>query len=421
MRLRWIIAPAVAAALCAGVLAVPGCKKKGTNAAKVVLGEYASLNGSTADFGTSSHEGLQLAVKQANDNGGVLGKPVELVTVDDRSDVNEAQTAVDRLINHDEALAVIGEVASKRSLAGGSLCQRYKTPMLSPASTNPDVTVEGGKVKDFVFRICFTDDFQGMIDGKFAAEQGWKRVAVLTNRDEDYSKGLSKSFKKAFTAGGGQVVQDLEYTGSLDKFQSLLSLVKEANPDAVYVPGYYGEVTQMLPQARKELELNVPFFGGDGWDSPTTRALPEAQGCFYTDHYSSDDPDPRVQQFVKAYKAATGKAPDAMAALGYDAGGVMLKAVQAAGKTDRQAVRDALAQIKDYPGVTGTITIDANHNARKSIVVLRLNNGKAELYKTYDADGNPVGPAKANPPAAPASETPASRPSSRPASLPAAP
>jgi branched-chain amino acid transport system substrate-binding protein len=384
--------------LAAAAVAIPlltlfaSCKKQGTgaNANEVVIGEFASLTGGTADFGTSSHAGLELAIKQANEKGGVLGKPIRLVTEDDRSDVTEAVNAVQKLVNKDNVLAVIGEVASKRSLAGGNVCQKYKTPMLSPASTNPAVTVEGGKVKDYVFRICFTDDFQGMINGKFALDQGWKRVAVMTNQEEDYAKGLSASFKQAFTAGGGQVVAEAQYTNRDKDFKALLNNIKQSNPDAIYVPGYYTEVKLILPQSR-EIGMMMPFFGGDGWDSPETLAIgPAAEGCFFSDHYTADDPAPKVQAFVQAFRAAYGKTPDAMAALGYDAGGVMLKAIADAGKADRAAVRDALSKVADYDGVTGKITLDANHNARKPIVVLRITSGKAVLHRTFDPDGNPI-------------------------------
>lgn len=371
-----------------------GGGSSGSSGNEIVLGEFASLTGGTADFGTSSHAGLELFINQANGKGGVLGKQVKLITEDDRSDVTEAVNAVQKLVNKDNVLAVIGEVASKRSLAGGNVCQKYKTAMLSPASTNPAVTVENGKVKDFVFRICFTDDFQGLINGKFALDQGWKRVAVMTNQEEDYAKGLSASFKKAFTEGGGEVVAEAQYTNRDKDFKALLNNLKQSNPDAVYVPGYYTEVKLLLPQAR-QIGMKMPFFGGDGWDSPETLAIgPDAEGCFYSDHYSADDPSEKVQAFVKAYRDAYGRTPDAMAALGYDAGGVMLKAIADAGKADRQAVRDALAKVADYDGVTGKITIDPSHNARKPIVVLRITSGKAALHRTFDADGKPVGNAQ---------------------------
>ncbi|HSU67559.1 MAG TPA: ABC transporter substrate-binding protein [Tepidisphaeraceae bacterium] len=366
--------------LAAVMMIAAGCKQK-QNTNEIVVGEFASLTGATASFGQSSHEGLVLALEQINAQGGVLGKQIRVITEDDASDANQAVNVVQKLVNSNNVCAVIGEVASKRSLAGGGVCDQYHCPMLSPASTNPDVTVENGKVKPYVFRICFTDTFQGRIDGKFAAGQNWKKVAVMTNVDEDYSKGLSNSFKKAF-AGSGEIVAEESYSGDTKDFKSQLSRIRDKSPDAVYVAGYYNEVGLILPQA-KQVGLNVPFFGGDGWDSPQTVKLPEAQGDFYSDHFSPEDPGPEVQKFVKAYQAKYGKTPDAMAVLGYDSMRVIADAIKRAGKPDRQAITGALAQTKNFPGASGTITIDAEHNARKPIVILQIKNQTATLYKTY--------------------------------------
>lgn len=379
--MRWTTIWLVTAALTAA--SAGGCKKDGggANSNEILIGEYGSLTGDTATFGTSTHKGLLLAVDQLNNAGGVLGKKIRVQTEDDRSDQNEAVTAVQKLINSDNVLAIIGEVASTRSLAGGSVCERQHVPMLSPSSTNPAVTVENGKVKDYIFRICFTDDFQGKIDGKFGSEQGYKRVAILTNVDQDYSKGLAKFFKEAYGTSGSIVAEE-SYTKRDQDFKAQLNRVKQSNPDAVYVPGYYTEVILMLRQA-KEVGLNVPFFGGDGWDSPETVKTPEAQGDFYSDHYSVDDPSPQSQEFVKAYQDKYHETPDAMAVLGYDAGRVMVDAIKRAGKADREAIKDALAQTKDFPGASGTITIDAQHNARKPIVIVRVQDNKAKLFKTY--------------------------------------
>jgi branched-chain amino acid transport system substrate-binding protein len=370
-------------------LGMAGCKKAGgagggANAKEILIGEYGSLTGGTATFGQSTHEGLLLAIEQVNAAGGALGKPIKVITADDRSDASEAVTAVQKLINSDGVVAVIGEVASKRSLAGAGICTRYKIPMLSPSSTNPDVTVENGHVRPWIFRICFTDTFQGRANGRFAADQNWKRIAVLTNSDEDYSKGLSKFFKQDYQ-GHGQIVADETYRNSDRDFKSQLTNIKNQNPDAVYVPGYYTEVKLILPQA-KEIGLNVPFFGGDGWDSPETLALPEAQGDFYSDHYTPQDPSPRVQEFVTAYRAKYGKTPDAMAVLGYDAGKVVAAAIQRAGKAEPDAIRAALEQTKDFPGASGTITIDKDHNARKPLVEVQVRDQKPELFKVYSPE-----------------------------------
>ena len=378
MRLITTLAFAVVAVAGIGILG--GCKKPAgtvSSSGKVIIGEYASTSGDTADFGISSSNGLKLAIEEANKAGGVLGKQIEVITVDDESKADKVPTAVQRLINVDNALAIIGEVASTRSLTGASICQPAKVPMLSPASTNPGVT----KVGDYIFRICFTDDFQGPVLAQFAKDKGWKRVALLVDASADYSKGLAKAFKDAYK-GSGEIVVEESYTTKDKDFRSQLQKIKSAGVDAVCMPGYYNHVGLMLNQARG-LQLMVPFFGGDGWDSPETLRLgPVADGCFYTDHFHHEEKRPEAQAFLKAYEAKYGKTPDAMAALGYDAGRVIVDAIKRAGKEDRTAVRDALAATKDFPGATGSITIDADRNARKPIVVLRLQGNKTHLEKS---------------------------------------
>lgn len=243
--------------------------------------------------------------------------------------------------------------------------------MLTPASTNPDVT----KVGDYIFRICFTDDFQGTVGAQFAGRKEWKRVAVFTDIANDYSKGLTKAFNEAYPKTGGQIVAHESYREGDNDFKAQLTKIKSANPDAVYLPGYYTDVGKILRQAR-QIQLNVPFFGGDGWDSPETTQLgPIVDGCFQTNHYSPDDDRPEVQQFIVAYKQKYGRVPDAMAILGYDGARVLADAIRRAGKADSKAIRDALANTKDFPGASGTITIDENRNARKPIVIVEYRNG----------------------------------------------
>ncbi|MGA2499901.1 MAG: ABC transporter substrate-binding protein [Tepidisphaeraceae bacterium] len=374
---------AIALLAAASLLTSSGCKddsNRQSNANEIVVGEYASMSGTTATFGQSSHKGAVLAMEEINKEGLLGGKRIRLITEDNRSDSNEAVTAVQKLISRDHVVAVLGEVASKRSLAGGGVCQKAKIPMISPASTNPTVTAIG----DYVFRICFTDDFQGMVNAQFALKElpdigkkPWKKAAVFTDVANDYSKGLSKAFKETYPKNGGQIVAEETYRESDNDFKAQLSKIKSADPDAVFVPGYYTDVGKILRQAR-ELQLNVPFFGGDGWDSPQTLQLgPIADNCFYTDHYSADDPRPEVQDFIRRFQARWGETPDAMAILGYDGMGVLANAIKRAGNAKPQAIRDALATTKDYPGASGTITMDANRNARKPIVVVRIHGGKA--------------------------------------------
>lgn len=368
------------AVACAGLAlmsAIVGCKDSGgaggsAGGNEIVIGEYASMSGATATFGQSSHEGLLLAIEQINASGGVLGKQIKVISEDDQSKADEAVNAVQKLINRDKVVAIIGEVASKRSLAAGTVCQKYKVPMLSPASTNPAVTQTG----DYIFRVCFSDDFQGLVNGQFATKKNWTKVAVLTDVNNDYSKGLAKAFKTAYK---GQIIADESYREGDKDFKAQLTKIKGLDPQAVFLPGYYTDVGLIVRQAR-EIGLNVPFFGGDGWDSPETLKLGSIiNGCFQTNHYSPDDPRPEVQKFITEYKAKYNKIPDAMAILGYDAGLVMADAIKRAGKAEPAAIRDALAQTKDFPGASGVITIDADRNARKPIVVLEFQDGKTKL------------------------------------------
>ncbi len=362
------------------LLGFTGCKDSSTTGryeteTEILIGEYASLTGGTANFGQSSHQGLKLAIKEINEAGGVLGKKIRIITEDNKSELNEASTAVQKLISRDKVAAVIGEVASSRSFAGASICQKEKIPMLSPASTNPGVTETG----DYIFRICFTDAFQGPVLATFAEKQGWKNVAIFTDLAQDYSKGLSDAFRKTYLESGGTIVADQSYRTNDPDFRAQLNTIKAANPSAVFLPGYYTEVGLIVRQAR-EMGLDVPFFGGDGWDSPETLALGDAvKNCYFANHYSADDPRPEVQAFVRAYQAEYGRTPDAMAILGYDAGRVLADAIRRAGKADPEAIRDALAATTDFPGASGTITIDANRNARKPIVIVSIVDGRTKI------------------------------------------
>jgi branched-chain amino acid transport system substrate-binding protein len=251
--------------------------------------------------------------------------------------------------------------------------------MISPSSTNPDVTAG----RKYVFRVCFTDDFQGAVGAKFAIKKGWKHVAVLTSSNSDYSKQLSKFFKDTFTSLGGQIVAEETYSDGDKEFKAQLTRIQSKNPDAVYLPGYYTEIDLILRQAR-DLGFNVPFFGGDGWDGVELDS--HSEGCYFTNHYSPEDPRPSVQQFINDYKAKFNAVPDAFGITGYDAARVMFDAIKQAGSTNRDAVRDAIAATKDFPGAGGNITIDENHNAKKPIVILEIRGGKTHLADTIQPD-----------------------------------
>ncbi|HLL90820.1 MAG TPA: ABC transporter substrate-binding protein, partial [Tepidisphaeraceae bacterium] len=350
---------------------------------EIVIGQFAPMTGSTAAFGVATDDGVQLAVDEINAAGGVLGRPVKVVTVDDRSDPAEAVTAVQKLINQDKVVAIIGEVASTRSLAAAPVAQRARVPMLTPASTNPKVT----QVGNYIFRSCFIDPFQGKAIANYAiGTKGLKRFAVLYDVKNDYSIGLRDAFVAAAKDKGGEVIADESYGEGDRDFRAQLTKIKATNPDAVFVPGYYTEVGLIIKQAR-EVGVTVPLMGGDGWEGEQTFQIAgaAADGCFYTNHYSPEEQRPAVQKFVAAYKQKfDGKTPNAWAILGYDAMHLMADAINRAGGTKGSDVRKALAETTGFPGASGTITMDENRNARKPIVVLEVRGGEPRYVASVE-------------------------------------
>jgi branched-chain amino acid transport system substrate-binding protein len=342
-----------------------------------MVGEYGSLTGSEATFGKSTDDGVQLKVEELNSAGGVNGRKIQVKVEDDQSNQTEAATAVQKLIDRDRVVAILGEVASGNSMAAAPICQNRQVPMISPASTNPEVTKKG----DYIFRVCFIDPFQGTVMAKFAAQNlKLKHVAILKDQGAPYSTGLAANFTTAFTGLGGTLDDDESYTKDDTDFKAQLTSIKAKNPEAIFIPGYYTQVGTIARQAR-DLGITVPLLGGDGWDSPKLfeGAGNALEGCYFSNHYSAEDKRPAIQQFIQAYKARyNGQTPDAMAALGYDAAGVLADAMRRAKSLSGPDLRDAIAQTKEFPGVTGTITIDADRNARKPAVVLQV---KGQGYK----------------------------------------
>lgn len=346
---------------------------------EIPVGEFASLTGGSASFGQSSHKGTALAIDEINAAGGVLGKKLKLITEDDQSLAGQPATIVRKLIAQDKVVAVLGEVASSKSLEAAPICQQNKIPMISPASTNPKVT----EVGDYVFRVCFIDPFQGTVMAKFALSKGWKNVAVLTDVKQDYAVGLAEFFTKHFTANGGTIVKEQKYSTGDKDFKPQLTSIKAAKPDAIFVPGYYGEVSLIGKQARL-LGIKVPLLGGDGWvgDSLLKVAGNSLDGSYFSCHFSADDKSPKVQDFVNKYKAKYGAVPDDMAALGYDSAVILAEAIKRAGTTEGSKLRDAIAQTKDHDGITGKITLDAQRNASKPAVILAIGGGGFKFEQT---------------------------------------
>ena len=359
------------------VLISTSCKKQES---EIVIGEFGSLTGTTATFGISTRNGVDLAIDEVNRAGGLLGKKIRVIVEDDQGKPEEAQTVVTKLINKDRVVAVLGEVASSRSLAAAPVCQSNRIPMITPSSTNPKVT----QIGDFIFRVCFIDPFQGFVMAKFAAESlKIKNVAILRDIKNDYSVGLADVFVENFTKMGGKIVSDQSYSEGDTYFSAQLTSIQAAKPEAIFVPGYYTEAGLVARQARK-LGLKIPLMGGDGWDSPKLWEIggEALNDCYYSNHYSVDDPSPAIQKFVADYKKQYNQVPDALAALGYDAARILFNAIRTAGTTDAVPVRDVIAKTSGFEGVTGSITIDSNRNAVKPAVVLRVKNGKLEYVET---------------------------------------
>lgn len=389
----------VALGLCLSALAIVSCTKKEeatkseTPAAtapapagnEIVLGHYASLTGDTASFGKSTQKGVDLAAKIFNEAGGLNGKKVRVITLDDQSKPEEASIVATKLITENNVQALIGEVASKLSIVAADVAMRNKTPMVSPSSTNPAVTQKG----DYIFRICFIDPFQGEVMAKFARENlKGKTAAILRDVAQDYSVGLADFFKKAFEAKGGKIVTDTSYQSKDTDFKAQLTEVKKAKPDVIFVPGYYNEVALILKQARG-LGIKTPVLGGDGWESEdlVKVAGKEAlEGTYYSNHYAPDTKEAGAQGFIAAFKKEyNGELPDAMAALGYDAFNVIMDAMKRSGaNVTRDTIKDQLAATKGFKGVTGEITIDKDRNAVKSAVVLKFHDGVAQFYATVN-------------------------------------
>jgi branched-chain amino acid transport system substrate-binding protein len=343
----------------------------------IVIGEYGSMTGSEATFGISTDNGVKLAVKQRNAAGGINGSQIHLIAYDDQGKQQEVTTAVTRLIQEDHVVAIIGEVASSRSLAGGQVAQTLGVPMITPSSTNPKVT----EIGNMISRVCFIDSFQGYVGANFAKNNlHLDKAAILYDRSQAYSSGLRNDFKEAFQKLGGTVVDEEAYSGGDSDYSAQLTSIKNANPDFIYLPGYYTEVVNIARQARK-LGLNVPFIGGDGWVSDDLKNAGDAlDGCYFSDHYAKEDTRPQVQAFLVQYKAEFGQDPDSMAALGYDAANLLFDAMGRAKSLGGEDLAAAINSTKDFNGVTGNITIDENRNAKKGAVIQKLQGGAYAFF-----------------------------------------
>jgi branched-chain amino acid transport system substrate-binding protein len=386
------------AAVLAAALAVAGCQQKKEEAPapkasavpapapgdRILLGHVGSMTGSEATFGDSTDKGIRLAVAVANAKGGVRGKQIEVKTYDSQGKPEEAAVAATRLVVQDKVAVLLGEVASSRSLAMAPIADANRTPMISPSSTNPRVTKDGAKTRPYVFRVCFIDPFQGTVMAKFARDTlKIDKVAILRDVGNDYSVGLADFFAQKFQELGGKIVTDQSYKAGDQDFKAQLTAIKGKAPQAIYVPGYYTDVALIARQAR-ELGMKQPLMGGDGWDSVKLYEIAKGalDGSYFSNHYTPDSPAPVIQEFLKRYQAAYGQVPDSLAAQAYDAGRIAVDAMQRAKDLTGPSIRDAIEATKGFDGVTGVITIDADHNAQKPAVVLGIQGNQAKYAAT---------------------------------------
>ena len=358
---------------------ISGCTKSQN---EILVGEYGSLTGSTATFGLSTNKGIKMAFDEVNEKGGVKTKKIKLITLDDQGKPDEAAAAVTRLITQSKVVAVIGEVASSLTEAAAPFAQQYKIPLITPSSTNPSIT----KDRDFVFRVCFIDPFQGFVMAKFAWENlKIKKVAIFRDKANLYSIGLADAFIESFKKMGGIIVTDLSYQEKDIDFKAQLTQMKSKSPEAIFIPGYYTEVGLIARQA-VQLGLKVPLLGGDGWDSTRLHEIGKEaiNGHYYSNHYSTESTDPTVQEFIKKFKARYSEVPDGLAALGYDAAKILVAAMERTTEVTPQNIRDELAKTKDFPGVTGKISINENRDAVKPAVIVQIENEKRKFVTTVN-------------------------------------
>lgn len=380
MSCKWIVVSMVTL-LVAAVLT--GCG--GSASKNIKIGVINEMTGGNATMGTSGANGAKMAIKEANAKGGVLGKQLEAVIADNKSEPSEAANAMTKLATQDKVVAVTGTFSSSNAIASSNVAEVSKLPYIAVGATNPKVTVDekSGKVKDYTFRVCFIDPFQGTVGANFVLNTlKLNKAVMLVDSSSDYSKGLASFFKDAFVKGNGTVLAEEAYLQKDQDFKTILTKVKALNPEVIYLPGYYEEVGKIVKQAR-EIGITVPIIGGDGWDSPKLVEIATAaplNNTYFTNHYSVDDTSASSKAFVEAYKKEYGQAPDAMAVLSYDAINVLIDAMKRANSAEPEKIREALAATKDFMAITGATTLNATHDAVKSAVIIEMKDGK-QMFK----------------------------------------
>lgn len=381
-RVSKVLTALVLGTVLAGLAA--GCGGGEKKADTIKVGANLEMTGGSASYGISSKNAIELAFKEINEKGGINGKQLELVVADNKSEAAEATNAMQKLVSQDNVVAVIGPNLSSSVIAASAINNSAKVLDIAPMATNPYVTVDqaSGKTKDFNYRTCFIDPFQGTVMAKFAtAELGVGNAAILIDNSSDYAKGLAQFFKENFVKEDGAVTAEESYLQKDTDFKATLTKIKATNPDFLYVPGYYQEVGLIVKQAR-ELGMNMPIAGGDGWDSAK---MPEIAGAaalnntYFSSLYSPEDSSDINKNFVAAYEKAYGQKPDVFAALSYDSALLVAEAIKNAGSTEPAKISEAMAKINGFSGVSGSVTFDDKHNPVKSAVILEYKDGAQSL------------------------------------------
>jgi len=358
------------------------CQTGGTTAGsdKIKVAILAPLSGAVPTFGVSTKNGAMMAIEEWNAKGGVLGKQIEAIVEDSQCTPDPAVNAANKVIDQDKVHYIVGEVCSKASIPISEIAQEKHVVQITGTSTNTQVTLKtDGTVKDYVFRACFIDPFQGLVMAKFAIGKGYKTAFIMLDQGNDYVRGLAEAFEKSFQELGGTIVGKETYNAQDTDFSAILTKVADSKADVLYLPDYYNIVNLVGAQA-KEKGVTAVMMGGDGWDS-STLDLKAADGGYYSNHYSPDDTRPIVVDWVNKYKAKYGEVPDALATLAYDATNLLLTAIQNAGVDDASKVKDALASIS-LETVSGKITFDQYHNPIKAAAVLQVKDGKVSFVES---------------------------------------
>ncbi|MHC1683936.1 MAG: ABC transporter substrate-binding protein [Clostridiaceae bacterium] len=376
---RRFLAATVATVLASSLLA--GCGQSKTESDVIKIGYSGPLTGPVATYGVSVKQGSELAAEEINKAGGINGKNVEFVYEDDEADPAKATNAFNKLLD-EKVVAILGGVTSGATIAIAPKATENKIPLLTPTATNPDVTIKGG---EYAFRSCYLDSFQGVQLGKYAAtDLKAKKVAVLYNNGDDYSKGIAEAFKTEYEKSGNKVVKFLTYNPKDQDFGAQLTEIKGENPDVILLPDYYNTVGLIAKQAR-EKGITAQFLGVDGWDSKDLTSIggSAVNGAIFVNHYFKNDPDKSIQDFVKSYKDKYGDEPDALAALAYSGAKVLFNAIEKAGSTDGEKIKEALAAT-DMDTITGHIKFNDQRDSIKSAVLLKVNGDSTELVKKVE-------------------------------------